>query len=430
MVTLPIAIEYLGPVILTEPSRPGAAEWPPAPSRLYAALVAAVHTHDLGDEVLAAVRTLEDVAPTITASGTAMYPPHTDYVPKATNANLALPNCHQNDEQKTQEIVPDSPRVVYHWPVPETATAGIAQAARCLHSVGRGESLVIGDVLPREEAPPVTFAPDRTGTVPIRVPERGRYETLQRDYLRGRATPVIDVTVPYGRVAQRLPTGPWSELLALALDAPISMRSAARVTEALRKAVLAVLGDEAHAQIHGHGNGEHIAWAALPNVGHAHADGRILGVGAWLPSKLAPEARQQIGRALQSIRSIKVYERQMGVGLPRRPSAALNPGTWTGAARVWASVTPMVLDHRISNPGDARRTVISGIARAGYPRPARAIVSQVSAVPGSDSAAATRPRKSLYPRRHAVIEFNEPIAGPVLAGCERYFGLGLFRPIG
>ena len=90
----------------------------------------------------------------------------------------------------------------------------------------------------------------------------------------------------------------------------------------------------------------------------------------------------------------------------------------------------MVLDHRVSNDGDARRTVISSIARAGYPRPARAIVSQASVVQGAESAQATRPRKSAHPRRHAIVEFDQPITGPLLAGCERYFGLGLFRPMG
>ena len=254
-----------------------------------------------------------------------MYPPHADYVARAPTANLALPNCHENDEQKTQEVVPESPRVVFHWPVPDEAAMGVTRAVRCLHFVGRAESLVIADVLSPEEAPAVTWAPDKAGTLQVRVPELGRYDTLQRDYLRGRATSSTDVTVPYGRVAQRLPAAPWSELLTLALEGPIGARSAGRVTEALRMAVLSVLGDEAHEQIHGHGTGEHVAWTALPNVGHEHANGRVMGVGAWLPANMDPAARRQIGQALNTIKTITVYRRQIGIGLPRSPVAALNP---------------------------------------------------------------------------------------------------------
>ena len=66
-------IEFLGPVILADPFRPERAEWPPAPSRVYAALIAATCEHRLGEVVLAAVRTLEGNVPAITASAASPY---------------------------------------------------------------------------------------------------------------------------------------------------------------------------------------------------------------------------------------------------------------------------------------------------------------------------------------------------------------------
>ncbi|MCA9730012.1 MAG: type I-U CRISPR-associated protein Cas5/Cas6, partial [Candidatus Eisenbacteria bacterium] len=72
--------------------------------------------------------------------------------------------------------------------------------------------------------------------------------------------------------------------------------------------------------------------------------------------------------------------------------------------------------------------------RVGLPQPAK-----VTAVPTIALRGAQKPRYyGPFPREadrtrraltHAILEFEEPVLGPVLLGAGRYSGLGLFRPV-
>ncbi len=417
-------IEFLGPVILADPFRPERAEWPPAPSRVYAALIAATCEHRLGEAVLAAVRTLEGNAPAITASAASPYTPHQLAVRTAHRFNFSL-------LMPEPEISPASPVVAYHWRVPETAVDGIAQAVRCLSHVGRGESLVLGHVYPPGTAPAPNWVPDRQGSRRLRVPTPGRFEVLERDYQRGRATVLVEPAIAYRSVGDGPETteghGPWGELIALRVDRG-DIRSAALLANGLRTAVLSILGNGAHPQIHGHECRDHVAWLALPNVGGLHGDGRVLGVGVLPPKHFDPEADRQLRLALLQVREIPFRSGFAQVSLPTQTVATLRHSTWAQPSKRWASATPVVLEHKVG--ADASRAIAQAIQRSGYPRPVKVWANVVPSLLGAVHAAETASRKhNGLPRRHAIVEFAEPIKGPLLVGGERYFGLGLFRPI-
>ncbi|QSA97551.1 type I-U CRISPR-associated protein Csb2 [Methylococcus sp. EFPC2] len=421
---LSFGIEFLGPVILADPSRPDCAEWPPAPARVYAALVAAACDHGLGEDVVRALQALEGTAPAITAPHASFYPAHRIAVPTAhTFRGLAL--------MAAPEVFPASPVVSYHWPVAADAAPLIGRAVRRLSHVGRGESLVLGDVYAAERVPEPNLVPDRTGDLYLRVPTAGRYQTLERDYLRGRCSASLDPAQPYRWLAGDAPataqTGPWGRLIALRTK-PCDIRSAAHLAEGLRAAVLARLGDDAPAQIHGHGTHDHVAWLALPHIGGEHGDGSVLGVAALLPANMEPEAERALLTALAGLRGIPLRGRRIPVSLPAQALATLQSATWSRPSRLWASATPLVLEHRVGT--DARRAVAQAIARAGYPRPIRVESGVVPYLRGAVHASETYPRREHdLPRRHALVEFAEPVTGPLLAGGERYFGLGLFKPL-
>ena len=191
----------------------------------------------------------------------------------------------------------------------------------------------------------------------------------------------------------------------------------------------------------------HLAMAPLPFVGAPHADGRIMGLALVLPCGLDP---QKAGRCLEPIL------RDSGTGLPRehrlfdggwfecaveldtreRPPANLDPCTWTAPSRVWASVTPVVMNRHFNGKDKWQRaaeSVKDMCAHIALPRPREVLLHPVSPMEGTPH---TREfpqitRKHDGGRRshgHAVVVFDEPVHGPVLIGAGRFRGYGLCRP--
>jgi CRISPR-associated protein Csb2 len=182
----------------------------------------------------------------------------------------------------------------------------------------------------------------------------------------------------------------------------------------------------------------HAAFLPLPFVSptQPHADGHLLGVA--LPADTPIEERRRVGPVLVAIDHLAV--RGVGrLGLDRvRPGdqapLALRPETWTAPSRVWSSVTPVVLDRFPEPDGrDVGAIAAGAFRRAGLPAPEQVAASRFSplhGVPPSNRFPTHRPGHG--PRRpftHLTVRFPGPVAGPVLVGAGRYFGLGLFRPL-
>ena len=192
----------------------------------------------------------------------------------------------------------------------------------------------------------------------------------------------------------------------------------------------------------------HLALAPLPFVGSRHADGRIMGLTLVLPGGLAP---QVAGGCLESIL------RDSGTGLVREhrlfggdwfeciieldtresPPINLDPATWTAPSRVWASVTPVVLNRHFDGEDRwerAAESVKDMCGRIGLPRPREVLLHPVSLVEGVPHAREfpqlTRKRDGgRQSHGHALFIFDEPVCGPVLIGAGRFRGYGLCRPM-
>ncbi len=192
----------------------------------------------------------------------------------------------------------------------------------------------------------------------------------------------------------------------------------------------------------------HLALAPLPFAGTPHADGRIMGLALILPRTVPPrDAAHVLGLILHDA----------GTGLPRehrlfdgqwlqctvvldtseRAPTNLDPHTWTARSRTWASVTPVVLNRHFD--GDDRwdraaESVKDACQHIGLPRPDEVFLHPVSPVEGVPHARGfpCLKRKRDHGRQshaHAVILFDEPVAGPVLVGAGRFRGYGLCRPM-
>ena len=192
----------------------------------------------------------------------------------------------------------------------------------------------------------------------------------------------------------------------------------------------------------------HLALVPLPFVGSPHADGRILGLALVLPRGLTPDAA---GRCLEPIlrdrdsclpqeRRLfggKWFECAVELETRERPPMNLGPDTWTAKSIAWASVTPVVLNRHFKGADKwerAAESVKDACEHIGLPRPRDVLLHPVSLVEGVSHAREfpqliRKHDRGWQSHSHAVLVFDEPVAGPVLIGAGRFRGYGLCRPM-
>lgn len=416
-----VRIEFVGPYAAADVAYRDAPEWPPHPDRLYQAFIDAAR---LGDpEESAALAWLEaQPAPAIGCD---------DAVPLA-SANAFVPVNHPDAgvtwERRTRQprsfpMVWPRGAVSFVWPDPEPATlAALGRIAGRVSHVGRAESVSLVEVAPGQA--PATWTPDTRGEISLRVPHPGRLDQLEQAFQQGRHGQTAP-WVAYTRADTRTLAGPWGGMVVIKLRHTLSVENLVAATEALRRAVLSRLGDDAPAAVHGHGSHEHVAWLGLPNLS-PFARGELLGLALCLPSGIDPLARARCLRALLAVGHILPEGRRVELEPPSH-ALSLAARTWSRPARVWESVSPLVLDRYPRRSLSLADVLADSVVRAGYPRPRRVEVIEDGAA-GSPPARRYRLRRPGRLYTHARIEFDQPVRGPVLVGAERYFGLGLFLP--
>jgi len=189
----------------------------------------------------------------------------------------------------------------------------------------------------------------------------------------------------------------------------------------------------------------HLAFLPLAFVGHAHADGHLLGMAVVLPDGVQPEDRRQALRAIARIERLvlgRLGTWRINGLVAAEPPWNLRAAVWTahpGGATHWSTVTPIAFDRhpKTANRSSYQREVAEMIAEAciriGLPAPRDVIVTFVSAHLGVPPAHAfpKLQRKDGSPRRHAhaILVFEQPVRGPLLLGAGRYRGYGVCRPL-
>ncbi|MEA3275612.1 MAG: type I-U CRISPR-associated protein Csb2 [Pseudomonadota bacterium] len=233
----------------------------------------------------------------------------------------------------------------------------------------------------------------------------------------------------------------------------LTLPATLKLTGALRGALLAACPDPVPEWVSGHDSEgrvsrrPHVAFVPLPFVGSEHADGRLMGLALALPRELDPaEAALVLEPWLRDDnglpRALKLFNGQWlecraELETRERPPFNLRLETWTGPARHWASVTPVVLDRHFDGPNKwerATETVKDSCERIGLPRPLEVLLHLVSLVEGVSRSnefpwmARKRDGGRMH-HVHAVLVFGEPVQGPVLLGAGRFRGYGLCRPL-
>jgi len=221
----------------------------------------------------------------------------------------------------------------------------------------------------------------------------------------------------------------------IALSPALPLRFWPTLVEDLRSALLRQAGEQAPEALHGHGGGSHVALVPLAFAGRPRADGHLLGVAFLLPSEADEKDRLALEEALHRLVR-KEHQLPFGpwtvrLDFPRKERESLNPERWTRPARRWASVTPVVWDRYPRRRTTEEEVILLMAEHAGLPRPVAyraGPFSPLQGVPKTRSFLVTA-RWSGALMTHMVLEFAEPIPGPVLLGRGRHFGMGFFAPL-
>lgn len=478
--SLVLEIEFLTGVCRAA-REPGDAtpDWPPQPDRVFSALVSSWAVRGEGAEERLALEWLEEQpAPRVSASSFSarttpdvFVPPNDAKGSKTIEKYLrVLPNQRPRQARRFPVARPDDPVVAFVWSAqPEQAVLDALNGiASCVGYVGHSASLARCRFWASDAG---RFDRD---TLPVqRTVYRGRLRELEEAHRDRPERPVIRPGAPVREEEHSEDDSPpaWLVLEAVEGDVP-DIRAVALVSRLLRQALMAGYAksgrsDEIPEVISGHSpdgapsRHPHLAIVPMPFVGSGHADGRVFGFSLIPPRGESLTGVRGFRAAFEAVAPYRAAEQRrvltlkgpplrgslglapVGVGGSLRRS--LSPGPYLEESRVWASVTPMVMERHLKRGDDdeVRELVARACEHAGLPRPepGRFQVGKHSMVDGVPPAwpvtgrpGWTRWRKpsALKSRQliHVVVDFGQEVRGPVLLGAGRFTGLGLCRGVG
>ena len=459
------------------------AEWPPHPDRVFMALVDAWGTSGCDPSGAAALEWLESQnPPDIAAPNARRRTSFKNFVPTSANGAKGFGYLHsayiqditsgiiRKERHFPAVVLPDDDTTVRMiWrdaePDSDVVTSLSAMAGRVSHI---GHSASLARVAVSEDPPRAapTHVPDESGADLLRCPAPGRLKTLVSEFESAAdsmvpAWPSTAQTCRYSNNAEAAAAesvmgdaDEWVVLSARAGFVPL-LRTFPVVAKAMRDSIMSYAPNPVHETISGHGagggalQGPHLAILPMANVGWGrYSDGELMGVALVMPraSSYGKDERRHLRIAVSRLLDAggRLQMGRFGSMSLRRDDgsrSSLLPGRYTAVSRVWASVTPVVLDHHPKRSRGAEEIVADGCERAGLPRPASVSVSRYSRVSGAPPAFAGKgrnkdwlpPKPGFFDNKfvcHAVVTFEKAVRGPVLLGAARYYGMGMLMPLG
>jgi len=478
---LAIEVEYLmGRVLASTRDDRKAVEWPPHPTRLFSALVAAYGECGLGNEVRVALEWLEGLPePQIHAQS----PAHGGWVRDA--LDIFVPVNDSNDQLKIGKegkvslfpfiaegigvrrgrdkrwfpvFTPEDPCIWFIWPNASDDKRYVHYLQQVAENVTYlGHSMSPVRVRVSNSAPYPTLIPDRMGTIMLRTMGKGRLQHLEEIHrLRienATIQPRLGRVTRYRTVQEETAEPPTSLFrhqffFRRKEGAHLPFEGMAKLSLAVRKAVMNLYPDPVPEVISGHApdgrrsNNPHLSVTPLPDAGHGHADGHLLGFGLWLPRDITAENLETLEDALVQFTSLTlgkhgVWEIEpVAAEIETRAAAGLRCTTYTKAHDIWASVTPVLFGHapkrsKVGVGKDGGKVFAELCGMIGLPKPVEARLGPVSTFRGIPIAReCVSPAKfANYFKAHVWLRFGRPVQGPVLIGAGRYLGFGLCRPL-
>jgi len=438
-------------------------EWPPSPARLFAALVNGGGTGEhnrigTNDEEL---HKIERATPPLIAASHSEDVPVSAIRERFVVVDAIEKNRVQEYPARTAKALrpgsrsaPRSPYITYCWPELELTNAEVSALRRRAARVGYLGSadspvrLRINAATPRDDRS--MWRPDDDGTASVSVPYPGYLGALDRAFaaFRSHASPrgvaIRRVRVSYDDPSGTMPKSTPSKVVWLSFDRSFGYRRVLQVGEALRGALLSAFEAAGFGEpppvLHGHGverGLQHARFLPLPNVGHEHARGQILGAAIWFPLDTDDDLFEMACVAAARIRQLRLAGGTTSA-VSLRDSAAkpwtTNPQRWTRPSRVFTSAFPVVHDRfgRV-NETNAAQVVGSWCSNAGLPKPLDVAIDKGPYFAKLPRLAAREVRRTAstarHPFSHVTLTFEDPLVGPLAIGRARSFGLGLLVPL-
>ncbi len=415
-------------------------EYPPHPARLFSALVSAAYANgEASERSLSALRWLEQQpAPAIAAPEAALRDVVGYWVPPnyassrhgEENFRNPCPDLRPKRLRSFPAANVDTPvAFVYATDACEDTRAELARLAATVTYLGRADSPVKIEL--KDEAVSPNLIPDERGLAQLRVPYPGRLSELQQAYRQGKRALLSRMQGyrPADRSTAR--PGPLGQLVTFGLNERFPMEWTLTLAESLRAAVMSLADRHGLMTdlLHGHSRAPHCAFLALPDVGHRFAKGHIIGLGVALPRDGNAAEAEKVYRTLSSLDAVTVGGRKLE--LHRRQALALSPQLWSRPSQRWMTATPVLLDRYPKRQNEAE-IICESCDRLGLlpPRKIRCSVhSSLKGVPRVHDFRLHRDGKHRRPALHVELEFDSNVAGPILIGAGRFFGLGLMRPV-
>ncbi|GAB4373002.1 MAG: type I-U CRISPR-associated protein Csb2 [Bryobacter sp.] len=465
-----------------------AQEWPPAPARVFQALIAGIMTGCYRQEIAPlakpALEWLETLpAPLIGAKTASKLSEFRISVPNNDLDKVALAWSKGNaaDPAKLRTLKTIAPRALptegsqvhYFWritpegqPRANEFVEALRQAAHCLHTLGWGIDMAFADLSLESSLPSLPkdfelWQPGPRGT-PLAVPIAGFLADLEASYARAqkRIGPdgVNADTRPrhygverYQRVGRQERPYCGFALRPLDLSAASYFRypphRAVDVAAWFRHAAQKVAEDQGETHwipyisghVEGKDPGDRLSYVPLPSIGAPKAD-------AFLRRVLlfdSPEADGEVTKFLAHALNGRILTDPSGQERcqisPLPPSdSLLKQYLPQSAAQLWHSVTPVVLHghNTLRKHFSLEKTdklLQEAFRKSGFPPELveNFFIQSAPLVPQLPGATQFFLPEHLrrFPRYHVGVRFKDKVHGPVLVGIGRHYGLGLFRPI-
>ncbi len=461
--------------------------WPPAPSKLYQALLAgARHRFRRGGgwrgEFETALKWLEgQPAPTIvapapvTGSPYGIFGPDNDMdllVREWVNTSRGRAPKKPTDPATLRSEIRRRPwyvRGTVHYLYGDRGAPmdALEEMAHSVVALGHGIDLASGRLTRCSEGQAALLQGERwvpspgarRGGVGLYVPTEGWYDRLEENYERWRQPPdrgTMDVRkgtlppsvrpVPYRNTLAPLPRPFLAYTLESADDpGPFSvpwegaMEVSARLRHGTSEALRSDGAEESVLKVYALGHGEEkerdqrLSYVPLPSIGHEHSDGRIRRVLLAAP----PDDRR-----IEGVAPLMDGLRLVAPGRPVSRLVALDDddpvlARYVGSSRTWASVTPVILHGHDARKGrvDPDRThalLLAALEQAGVGKSVATFAYGRTAWwhgVGSSRDIRVPEHLSHWPRYHLRVEFRSEVRGPLLVGIGRHYGIGVLAAV-
>ena len=462
-------------------------EWPPHPTRLYSAFVAAYEENFQGDiEARKALVWLETLQPPhiyanpplYKVSGrTALTKALTNYVPVNDKAQYK-PQINKKSkkikfqppifegtylnrlraERSYPAFTPVDPHVRFFYDVPDSShfIGVLGKIAEQITYYGRSTTPVLVRVYESEGKP--NLSPSKNGNIMLRVPGKGRLAHLEQVYnmrmqenmaIQPKVGQIVTYTILDKQKSNE--TDPESDMdmriFKLFCDHAVHLSDTYHAMMYVRNAFMSLYPGNIPEAVSGHtlsgkpSAKDHLAVIPLPSAGYRYSDGHIMGFALVFEKRMPGETRESMSYTMNHLQNITMG--RYGVArvepismLDWNPTpVALEARTYEKSSDIWATVTPVILGkhpkrNQMGVGKDGGKVMEEACQMIGLPKPIEVRTGPASAVRGvpmaRDFYIPDKFRK--YYTSHMIIRFGRKVTGPVILGSGRFTGFGLCVP--